>query len=171
MRSNKVKIVLDADVLIHFQKAGYLSLLPTILPEYECVVLSVVYGELASMRSQLDNQVHLMKNISLENFSPTGDMAREYAILSSRFGRGESACMAYCRFNHDVLGSSNLRDISDYCQANGVTYLTTLDFLYYAFVRKKMTKAECDAFIKEVNGKGSKLPVVDISTYACKVKI
>lgn len=113
MRSNKVKIVLDADVLIHFQKAGYLSLLPTILPEYECVVLSVVYGELASMRSQLDNQVHLMKNISLENFSPTGDMAREYAILSSRFGRGESACMAYCRFNHDVLGSSNLRDISD----------------------------------------------------------
>ena len=32
-------------------------------------------------------------------------------------------------------------------------------------------EAAADAFIKEVNGKGSKLPVVDISTYACKVKI
>ncbi len=148
-----------------------MSLLPEILPEYECIVLSVVYEEVKSIRTQLDTQVRILKNISLHPFAPTGEMAREYAILSSRFGRGESACMAYCKFNHDVLGSSNLRDISAYCQANDITYLTTLDFLYYAFIRKKMTKTECDAFIKEVNGKGSKLPVVDISTYACKVKI
>ena len=42
----KVKIVLDADVLIHFSKAGRLSLLPNILPEYEYTVLSVVYDEI-----------------------------------------------------------------------------------------------------------------------------
>lgn len=171
MGKNKIKIVLDADVLIHFQKAGYLSLLPEILPEYECVVLSVVYGELSSIRSQLYQHVHLLKNISLESFAPSGDMAREYAILSRQFGRGESACMAYCRFNHDVLGSSNLKDISNYCQANGITYLTTLDFLYFAFIRRKLTKNECDAFIHDVNAKGSKLPNVDISTYVCKVII
>ena len=29
----KVRIVLDADVLIHFSKGGMLSLLPDILPE------------------------------------------------------------------------------------------------------------------------------------------
>ena len=34
----KVKIVLDADVLIHFSKAERLSLLPEILPEYEYTV-------------------------------------------------------------------------------------------------------------------------------------
>lgn len=31
----KVKIILDADVLIHFAKAGRLSMLPEILPEYD----------------------------------------------------------------------------------------------------------------------------------------
>jgi hypothetical protein len=30
-----VKIILDADVLIHFAKAEKLSLLPTILPRYK----------------------------------------------------------------------------------------------------------------------------------------
>lgn len=38
----KVKIILDADVLLHFAKAGRLSLLPEILPEYEHVVLSII---------------------------------------------------------------------------------------------------------------------------------
>ena len=36
----KVKIILDADVLIHFSKAGKLSLLPTILPEYDHAILN-----------------------------------------------------------------------------------------------------------------------------------
>ena len=39
----KVKIILDADVLIHFAKAERLNMLPEILPEYEHVVLSTVY--------------------------------------------------------------------------------------------------------------------------------
>lgn len=41
-------------------------------------------------------------------FSPSGEMLREYALLTEKFGSGESACMAYCKFNHDVVGSSNL---------------------------------------------------------------
>ena len=171
MSGDKVKIVLDADVLIHFQKAGYLSLLPDIFPEYDCIVLSIVYEEISSIRKQLDMQIQMLKNIALETFSPKSEMAREYAKLSSRFGRGESACMAYCRFTSNVLGSSNLRDISNYCKDNGITYLTTLDFLYYAFVRKKLTKEQCDTFIKDVNEKGSKLPFTDIATYSCKVDI
>lgn len=168
---NKVKIVLDADVLIHFQKAGCLSLLPDIFPEYDCIVLSVVYEEISSIRRQLDRQIHTLGNITLVTFTPNMEMAREYAHLSDKFGRGESACMAYCRFTYNVLGSSNLRDISDYCKKNDITYLTTIDFLYYAYVRKKLTKEQCDAFIKDVNAKGSKLPVIDISTYSCKVEV
>lgn len=79
--------------------------------------------------------------------------------------------MVYCRDNHDVLGSSNLRDIKQYCSENGITYLTTLDFLYYAYIRKKITKEECDAFIEEVISKDSKLPKIDISQYNCDVQI
>jgi hypothetical protein len=41
----------------------------------------------------------------------------------------------------------------------------TIDFLYYAFIRKKMTKEDVDAFIAEVVAKGSKLPSANIEEY------
>lgn len=84
------KIVLDADVLIHFAKAGYLNVLPSILPEYEYIVLSVVYDEVRSIQQQIDRQMEFLKNIRKVQFEPTGEMRREYAMLTSRFGRGES---------------------------------------------------------------------------------
>ena len=159
------KIVLDADVLIHFAKAGYLNVLPSILPEYEHIVLSVVYDEVRSIQQQLDNQIEYLKNLRKLQFEPTREMRREYAMLTSRFGRGESACMAYCKFTDDVIGSSNLKDIQDYCNSNDIKYLTTLDFLHYAYCRKILTKEQCNEFITAVREKGSKLPLVDIATY------
>ena len=159
------KIVLDADVLIHFAKAGYLNVLPSILPEYEYIVLSVVYDEVRSIQQQIDRQIEFLKNIRKVQFEPTGEMRREYAMLASRFGRGESACMAYCRFTDDVIGSSNLKDIKDYCNSNDTKYLTTLDFLHYAYCRQILTKEQCDEFIRTVREKGSKLPLVDIVAY------
>ena len=161
----KVKIILDADVLLHFAKAGRLSMLPEILPEYKHVVLSAVYDEIGSIQNQLDNQILLLKNISKETFNPTGEMLVEYARLLQTFGKGESACMAYCRYTHNVIGSSNLKDIKEYCERQQITYLTTLDFLYYAFVRGKMSSEECEQFVKEVVAKGSKLPTVDFEKY------
>lgn len=162
------KIVLDADVLIHFAKAGYLNVLPSILPEYEYIVLSVVYDEVRSIQQQIDRQIEFLKNIRKVQFEPTGEMRREYAMLTSRFGRGESACMAYCRFTDDVIGSSNLKDIKDYCNSNDIKYLTTLDFLHYAYCRQILTKEQCDEFIKTVREKGSKLSLVDIVTYSAR---
>ena len=50
MAEERVKIVLDADVIIHFSKGGYLSLLPQIFPDYEYVVLDKVYNELSVVR-------------------------------------------------------------------------------------------------------------------------
>ena len=161
----KVKIILDADVLLHFAKVGRLSMLPEILPEYEHVVLSTVYDEIRSIQNQLDNQILFLKNISKETFNPTGEMLVEYAKLLQTFGKGESACMAYCRYTHNVIGSSNLKDIKEYCERQQITYLTTLDFLYYAFVRGKMSAEECEQFVKEVVAKGSKLPTVDFERY------
>ena len=77
----------------------------------------------------------------------------------------ESACMAYCRFTNNVIGSSNLKDIKDYCAKQQIAYLTTLDFLYYGFVRGKMSAEECSRFLVDVMSKGSKLPMVDITKY------
>ena len=164
----KTQIVLDADVVIHFAKGGRLSQLPSIFPDYEYVLLETVYEELKSLRSQVDNQIMRLKNITLQPFAPRGEMLREYAMLRSKFGKGESACMAYCLFTHNVIGSSNLRDIRAYCQEKQITYLTTMDFLWYAWRKHLMTTDEVKMFIKEVKSKGSKLPEVDIEKYVCE---
>lgn len=166
---NRTKIVLDADVVIHFARGESLSLLPRIFPDYEYVVLKAVHEELlADIRTQIDNQIRFMKNITLLPFEPRGEMLREYALLRSRFGKGESACMAYCLFTHNVIGSSNLRDIKKYCEEKQIVYMTTIDFLWYAWRKGMLTTEKVSAFIGKVKAKGSKLPIVDIEKYVCK---
>lgn len=165
----RTKIVLDADVVIHFAKGGLLSLLPRIFPDYDYVLLEAVHEELLSdIRTQVDNLMLYLKTITLLPFSPKGDMLREYARLRSRFGKGESACMAYCLFTHNVVGSSNVRDIKEYCEEKQIVYLTTIDFLWYAWRKDMLTPEEISVFIGEVKSKGSKLPIVDIEKYVCK---
>lgn len=165
----RTKIVLDADVVIHFAKGGLLSLLPRIFPDYDYVLLEAVREELLSdIRTEVDNLMHYLKTITLLPFSPRGDMLREYARLRSRFGKGESACMAYCLFTHNVVGSSNMRDIKEYCEEKQIVYLTTIDFLWYAWRKGMLTPEQISVFIGEVRSKGSKLPIVDIEKYVCK---
>lgn len=167
---NKVEIVLDADVIIHFSKANCLSLLPTIFPEYRMVVLSVVFNELkGEVKLQMENMTMLLKTIEIISFDPKKEMKLEYACLLKRFGKGESACMAYCRYTNNVIGSSNLRDIKEYCQQHSLVYLTTIDFLYYAIKRGKMTVDKAHQFVDSVLGKGSKLPVTDFNTFVSQV--
>ena len=67
----KVKIVLDADVIIHFYKGGRLTYLPEILNEYEHVVLSYVREEiLHDIRNAMDHQIAWLRNITLVDFAP-----------------------------------------------------------------------------------------------------
>lgn len=168
----KTKIVLDADVIIHFAKGGLLHLLPKFLKEFQFVVLDVVKKEIRQpLLRQLDNQINLIGNIREETFGQTAEQRKEFARLTSlsglALGRGESACMVYCRFNHDVVGSSNIKDVTDYCDEYGITYLTTNDFLFYGIRRGIITKEQADDFINEVRSKGSCPQVVDFDTYVC----
>lgn len=168
----KTKIVVDADVIIHFSKAGSLSLLPTIFPEYNMVVLSAVFEELkGKIKLQIENMTTLLKTMEYVPFNPQNEMRMEYALLLKRFGKGESACMAYCRYTNNVIGSSNLRDIKEYCENNRMVYLTTIDFLYYAIQRGKMTINEAHKFIETVREKGSKLPDTDFNVFRSQVII
>ena len=160
---NKVKIVLDADVIIHFSKGQMLSILPKIFPTYQYIILDKVYDEiLGDIKKQLDNQMSILKNITLIKFNPSGQEMKEYAyLLSQKFGKGESASMIYCKWNHDVLASSNLTDIEAYCKENQITYLKTFDFLYHAIKNKLISQTEAHNFINDVLSKGSKLPPVE----------
>jgi len=169
------KIVLDSDVIIHFYKGGLLAILPNIFPNYEYVVLPQVYEEIkvAETRKYLDNLSALMKTIKLLPFNPTVEMLKEYLRLKDELdlGKGESACMVYCRYNQDILASSNLKDTVEYCKENNITYLTTLDFLYYAIKFKIISLNEANDFIANVRSKGSILPDVDMGSYVCKTLI
>lgn len=166
----KVKIVLDADVIIHFAKGGLLHLLPSILSGYEFIVLDKVREEIQKPAlTQLQNQMAFMNNIREVKFGETVEERREFARLRSELclGKGESACMAYCKYNHDVVGSSNLTDIKDYCHDNQITFLTTIEFLYYGIIHSVITKEEAVEFIRSVNSQNSRLPEVDFDTFVC----
>ena len=122
---------------------------------------------------ELDNKINLLKSIALIEYNPVGEERREFARLTSIsglcLGKGESACMTYARFHNNVVGSSNLKDIKDYCSEHGVAYPTTCDFLYYAFKHRLMTKEEIGAFVQKVRSAGSILPDMDIDSYYCSV--
>jgi rRNA-processing protein FCF1 len=165
--SKKIKIVLDSDVLIHFSKGNCLSLLPKIFPEYECIILSVVYKEISYMQKEIDTNINTFHKFSIVDFPTSRELLKEYAKLTKKYGKGESACMSYCKYNNDIIGSSNIKDVKDYCENEGITLLTTIDFLYYAYIRKLMTVEECNSFITIVKSKGSKLPNIDIAQYTC----
>jgi hypothetical protein len=172
MMGKKTKIVLDADVIVHFAKGGKLDMLPRILPEYQFMVLDVVKKEIPVLvLSVLQKCISQDKTIVEEVFGKTPGEIREFARLIAKegmaLGRGESACMVYCLYHHDVVGSSNTKDVTAYCEENGITYLTTCDFLYYAIKRGLMTKEEAEVFICEVRRMGSFPPIVDFDRYVC----
>lgn len=160
MKKSKVKIVLDADVIIHFHEGGCLGILPTIFEECEYIVLDYVYEEVLRkpVREQLQKLMDWFGNLQLVEFAPTGEMMRDYARILVGRGKGESACLVYCLYNNDVIGSSNLKDIKKFCDQHGIAYLTTCDFLRYAWQRGIMTVEEIESFVEKVTSAESILP-------------
>ena len=159
------KIILDADVIIHFFKAGHLGLLTQIYPNKLYLVKDVLTEVFkGKLRNQIENSIR-MKFIEELDFSTDMKVLSEYAKLKRQYGPGESACLAYCKFNNDVLASSNLKDIKKYCEDNNIQYLTTLDFLNTAYENDLLNKADCDYFIYNVTSQGSKLPVASIEEF------
>lgn len=136
------------------------------------MVLDVVKKEIPILiLSVLQKCISQDKTIVEEVFGNSAGEIKEFARLIAKdgkaLGRGESACMVYCLYHHDVVGSSNTKDVTAYCEENGITYLTTCDFLYYAIKRGMMTKEEADMFIREVRSMGSFPPIVDFDKYVC----
>lgn len=166
----KKKIILDADVIIHFSKGGALGQLPHIFTN-KMYVPDIVFHEALSREYKIEvNNLLNFRLVEELEINNNINVFREYNQLKKKFGKGESACMAYCRYNNDVIGSSNLKDIKQYCKENSITYLTTMDFLAEAFITGKMTEADCDYFIYNVTLKGSRLPFKTINEFIAQQK-
>jgi len=141
--SDKVKVVLDSDVIIHFIKGDSFSLLPKILPTYSFIILDIVFAnELAkSHRVIIQNTITLLKTISFEKWEPQKEERLEFINLQKKYGLGESAAMA------------------------------AMDFLYQAMINKIMTEQECDIFITKVISKNSILPVKKMSEFNPRINL
>ena len=157
------KIMLDADVLIHFIRGNQIGNLHNVFKN-ELVLIDIVFDEVfngSSLRTPVENLIKFGFVTEMKLDDAGSDVKREYYRLTSSrggdLGKGESAIMAYCRYNDDVLASSNLTDINNYCEEHGITYLTTMDILAEAFRVNLLTEAECDEFIITVKRKGSRL--------------
>jgi hypothetical protein len=168
--NKRTKIVLDSDVVIHFIKGEQLPMIYKIFPEFQYAILDIVLNkELRKWdmtRSYLDRYLPLYKeSIEIIEWDPDYEMTKEFAALLKRFDMGESACMIYCKYHQDVIASSNIRDITNYCTANRITWITTIDFLWQAYKMKLLSEDECDDFIQKVISNGSKLPVKRIKEF------
>lgn len=174
MAKKKGKIILiDADVVSHFIKAGEIYALNTIF-NYEIRVLDKVYNELKgnlTWKTQIDNLVN-QGALTIEPFpEANNEIKKEYFHIKKLMlkGEGESACLAYVRYTNNIIASSNLKDTKHYCSLHKIEYLTTMDFLCNAFKNKQFTLTRCNNFIKEVLKRGGKLPVTKMEEYKCRV--
>lgn len=171
MIDSKKKIILDADVIIHFCKGELLGKLPFIYPN-KLYIPNIVYKEALSKRhaTEVSNLLNFKLANELEIKADMKVFIEYNRLVKSGLGKGESACMVYCKYNKDVIGSSNLKDIKKYCIDNDILYLTTMDFINTAFESKILTESECDEFIYNVTSKGSRLPFNSLKEYRESIK-
>jgi len=167
MSKQAVNILLDADVMIHFVKGDRISVLIALFPR-RMVLLDRVDEELKNNKlvSVITENLIRIGSLTVVPF-PSRDMkvVKEYAQLIKTKGKGESACLAFCRHHSHIIASSNLSDIRDYCEEHQVAYLTTMDILCIALHRKVLSEQECDTFIQAVRASNSKLPDMRITQY------
>lgn len=167
MDSKIVYILLDADVVIHFYKAERLSVLQE-LYEGRLLILDLVLEELLRNKTIAPYVENFLRFKVVEEYKfPSKDeqILQKYALLSKTKGKGESACMAVCRYQNNILASSNLKDIRPYCERYGIAYLTTMDILAIANKKGLMSLKECDDSIKTILSKQSKLPYDNLTDF------
>ncbi len=171
-REDETKILLDADVIRHFIEGENESKLHRIYPN-RLLILNIVEGEISCIDrfrprlNQLINDELIEKVEFPEDYTDPDKnlIIVEYATLRKSKGPGESACLAYARYKKNIVASSNLSDVEEYCKTHGIKLMTTLDILVEAIRLNIMSEDECDTFIAKVKNKGCKLPCNTIQEY------
>lgn len=128
------------------------------------LVLDLVLEELMRNRTIAPHVENFLRFKVIEEYSfPSKDeeILKEYALLRKTKGKGESACMAVCRYQNNILASSNLRDIKPYCEHYGIAYLTTMDILSIAYKKEFLIDA-CHRIARTPGRQTRSLPERDL---------
>lgn len=169
MSNDTTKILIDADVIIHFIEGEQLDSIPLIFPD-RIVFVDKVLEELFSFPKYKVKAYNFYSSNNYERIEIDNNLEYiiEYAQLIKSVGKGEAACMAIAKTDKNYIASSNLSDIKEYCNKHGIKIITTMDFLWEAMNLKILTDVECNEFIGKVKAAGSKLPVDTIEEYVKK---
>jgi hypothetical protein len=140
------------------------------------VLLDLVW-DVELKNNRIANSLKLLINngsITLLEFPTDNDAIDnefEYLKYEGR-GIGESACMAYAKYNkEDIVASSNLKDLLPYCHNNHIPFITTIDFLCEAVKKGLYSETFCNEFIKKVLDEGSHLAIKRMFYYDCSKKV
>lgn len=149
-----IKILIDADVLIHLFKAEKISILNELYPN-RVFILDIVLSELKENRTIRNNidSIMIFSGIKEIRFPTTSNptLFREFLALKKEIlGDGERACLVYCKHHQDIVASSNTKDIKPFCEQYNMAYLTTLDILCIAIAKNKMTDEEANVLIQKI---------------------
>ena len=168
-------ILVDSDIISHFISAGSIDDLPKILSPHAIYVVDNVYKEATyhptdSNRKMIVDSWMKRCKVAKINFPENNwNVRKEYYRLkkeSPLYGDGERACMAMARYGHEVIASSNFRDVAGYCDEFNIEYIGTLDILAIAKKKGVYTEEQCDYFIKEsIHKNRARFPVDKISLY------
>lgn len=103
------------------------------------------------MSAQIDDCIS-RNTMSLKIMTAESPEAIELAkyIDSGKYGRGESACMAYLKINPGTMGSNNTRDVIDFCRDNNKKLISTGHCLCYAIDAKIADIKECESLWQQM---------------------
>jgi predicted nucleic acid-binding protein len=165
-KNGEPPILLDCDVVIHFLKGGKIMELPQIFPS-RFVMLDKVKAELHKRDSNVLAIGAFLAGagVPVIPMPSCAETLKEYLALKKIMDDGEAACLAVAKCSKQYVASSNITQISDYCNLHGIKIYTTMDLLVEAVAKGVMTEAEADVFITEVKNKRSRLPCNTLAEY------
>ena len=153
-------ILLDSDVISHFMTAGQINRLAEILSPHYLMIVDDVYREschhpiFEDRKEELDKWISSCK-IKRIPFPWNNDNVKLefYRIKKEQpqLGAGERACLAIARYGHDVVASSNFRDVADYCEKYSIEHIGVMDILTIAVRRKLFTIDDCNKFMRNAD--------------------
>ncbi|WP_422106804.1 hypothetical protein [Winogradskyella sp.] len=154
-------ILIDCDVFRHLHYLGYLSQVSASLSS-NFIMLDVVEAELtiserfvSVVSKYVEEGVIFKQNMSIKDINI---VTEHFNFLSNNVGAGESACMSVARFNDNVIGSSNLSDISRYCFQHQISFLTTLDLLFIAVEGGKLNIGQFNEGVQNLIAGNYRIP-------------
>lgn len=164
-------LVLDADFLSSYSWVGRLDILEK-LYSGRMVILDEVMDEINRVPHLAEKVTACITNESIQRVSMIAASAEALELAKyleeGKYGRGESACMAYLKHNAGTMGSNNLADIKRFCVDNHKRLITTGDALYQALKSGIITLNDGDTIWTKMIDKHRKLPTNSFSEFIAR---